>query len=193
MPFPDPQLIQVNKYPNRRLYDQTRSRHLTHEELYDLVIAGHTVQVTESKTGIDITNLVLTQALIERSPEKFASFPPELFHLMIRASEQMLRGMAVTWFSQMMQGMGGVAGAAGVGGVGGAGTTESPARPAAAPAAAANPWSGMAGFPWLQPQRPPAPATTQAAPQPSSDPVGDLQARMEAMMREIAELKKRKG
>src|SRR5262245_21455895 len=100
--MPDPQLIQVRKYPNRRLYDQTRSRHLTHEELYDLVVAGHTVSGTDSKSGRDITNLVLAQALIERSPEKFGAFPPEVFHLMIRASEQMIRGFGSTWFAQMM-------------------------------------------------------------------------------------------
>ena len=174
--MPDPQLIQVNKYPNRRLYDQTRSRHLTHEELYDLVVAGHTVRVTESKTGVDITNVVLTQALIERSPEKFASFPPEVFHLMIRASEQMLAGMASTWFSQMMQTMGGMGGAG------------------APPTAAGNPWSGMmggAGFQWMPGAAAPQ---AQAQPQPAAppDPVSDLQERMEAMMREIAELKGKK-
>lgn len=40
---PLPQLIEVKKYPNRRLYDSTRSQHLTHEALYDLVVAGRTV------------------------------------------------------------------------------------------------------------------------------------------------------
>lgn len=139
-----PQLIQVKKYPNRRLYDQTRSRHLTHDELYDLVVSGHTVSVTDSKSGQDITNLVLAQALIERSPEKFAAFPPELFHLMIRASDQMLRGFAATWLAQMMKGM--------------------PAAPF-----------------W------PMPGAPQGA---AHDPVADLRARMEAMMREISDLQR---
>jgi len=103
--MPDPQLIRVKKYPNRRLYDGSRSRHLTHEQLYDLVVAGHTVSVTDSKTGADITNLVLMQALIEHSPEKFAAFPPEVSHLMIRASEQMLRGASNNWFLQFMKSM----------------------------------------------------------------------------------------
>lgn len=160
--MPDPQLIQVNKYPNRRLYDQTRSRHITHDDLYDLVVAGHTVMVTESKTGTDITNLVLAQALIERSPEKFAAFPPELLHLMIRASEQMLRGMASGWFAQMIKGMGGMPGAA-------AGPTTPP-------------WTPPTGFGWPMPGAAPATATPAEA-------VADLQARMEAMMREIANLK----
>lgn len=174
--MPDPQLIQVNKYPNRRLYDQTRSRHLTHDELYDLVVAGHTVRVTESKTGVDITNVVLTQALIERSPEKFAAFPPEVFHLMIRASEQMLQGFAASWLSQMMAGMGGFAGGGGIPG-------------------GANPWAGLAGFGWTPPSAPmPGPPPSAAAPERTgADPVAELQARMEAMMREISELKGRKG
>jgi len=152
MAMPDPQLIQINKYPNRRLYDQTRSRHITHEELYDLVVKGHTVSVTDSATGKDITNLVLAQALIERSPEKFGAFPPEVFHLMIRASEQMLRGFASSWFTQVMRGMG-----------------------------AATP---IQGAPWATWTATPPPPPSQPAP----DPVADLRARMEAMMREIADL-----
>lgn len=165
--MPIPQLLQIKKYPNRRLYDQTRSCHLTHEELYDLVVAGHTVSVTDSKSGADITNLVLAQALIERSPEKFASFPPEVFHLMIRASEQMLRGFAATWLAQMMKGMGGMGGM-NTGASGGAGF-----------APMGNPFWPMGGA--QRPQDQPAPA--------AADPVADLRARMETMMREIAELK----
>ena len=158
--MPTPQLIQVNKYPNRRLYDQTRSKHITHDELYDLVVAGHTVMVTDSKSGADITNLVLAQALIEKTPEKFGAFPPELLHLLIRASDQMIRGMASGWFAQMMKGMGGAAG-------GGAGATSPP-------------WMPGVGLPWGAPAQ---------QPKPQADPVADLQARMEAMMREISDLK----
>lgn len=138
--MPDPQFIQVKKYPNRRLYDQTRSRHLTHDELYDLVVRGHTVSVTDSKSGQDITNLVLAQALIERSPEKFAAFPPELLHLMIRASDQMLRGFAATWFTQMMKGMG----------------TQPPAAA----------WPQTPMWPFAAPSTPPP---TQPAPDPVAD------------------------
>lgn len=165
--MPDPQLIQVKKYPNRRLYDQTRSRHLTHEELFDLVIAGHTVSVTDSKSGADITNLVLAQALIERSPEKFSAFPPELLHLMIRASDQMLRGFASTWFSQVLRSV--PMGA--MGGMGGGGMPS-------------------AGFPWSQPA---ASQTRPSSPAPSAppDPIAALQSRMEELMREMSDLKGR--
>lgn len=181
--MPDPQLIQVKKYPNRRLYDQTRSRHLTNEELYDLVVAGHTVSVTDSKTGVDITNLVLVQALAERGPEKFASFPPEVLHLMIRASEQMLRGFASTWFSQMMKGMGPMG--AGVG--------------AAMPGMA---WPPATGFGWptggapmtnpFMPTPPPTvamdPTSIPKPPAAPTDAVADLRARLDAIMQEVAKL-----
>ena len=166
--MPDPQLIQIKKYPNRRLYDQTRSRHLTHEELYDLVVAGHTVAVTDSKTGQDITNLVLTQALIERTPEKFATLPPELLHLMIRAGDQMLRGFTATWFAQMMKGMGPLA---------------APQLPM--PPMPGMPWAGVASFPW-------AAASPSGASASAPDPVAEMRMKLEAMMRELAEMKANK-
>lgn len=162
--MPDPQLIRVKKYPNRRLYDGSRSRHLTHEELYDLVVAGHTVSVTDSRTGADITNLVLMQSLIERSPEKFAAFPPEVSHLLIRASEQMLRGAADNWFLQFMKSMSSVSQAA-----------ATPFRmPFASPFAA-------------PPAQPESPVTNTTA-----EGIAAIHAQLESMMNEIATLKKSK-
>ncbi len=178
-PSPIPQLIEVKKYPNRRLYDSTRSQHLTHEELYDLVVAGHTVRVTESKSGADITNLVLMQALIERNPEKFAAFPPELVHLMVRASDSMLRGFATNWFSQVMNGMAAAAPAT---------AAPWPFSPLANPLGAV---AAGAGFPWgVAPAAGAARGSAAASPTSAADPVANLQARMESMMRELAELRK---
>jgi polyhydroxyalkanoate synthesis repressor PhaR len=193
-----PQLIEVKKYPNRRLYDSTRSQHLTHEELYQLVLAGHTVRVTESRTGADITSLVLMQALIEHNPEKFAAFPPELVHLLIRASEQMLHGFASNWFAQVMSAMPGFAGA------GFTGAGHQPAsRATAAPSMA--PWMTNPVFPWSI-MAPPQPATPEprggAEPEQSkprsrapnadvpSDAVNDLESRLLAMMDELERLKR---
>ncbi len=96
-------LIQVRKYPNRRLYDQSRSRHLTHEELYDLVVSGHSVVVTDSRTGQDITNVVLAQVLIERDPVKLAAFPSAMLHQLIRTNEQILHSFITRYFNQVME------------------------------------------------------------------------------------------
>jgi polyhydroxyalkanoate synthesis repressor PhaR len=182
---PTPQLIEIKKYPNRRLYDSTRSRHVTHEEVYQLVIAGHTVRVTESKSEADITSLVLMQALIEHNPEKFAFFPAELVHLLIRASEQMLQGFASNWFTHTMASVMGKA----------ASGQQAVANPMAAnPMAtmfpwigAANPWSGMSN----------ATASGTAPPTSASNSretsVEDLEARLAAMMEEVARLKAKRS
>ena len=189
--MPVPQLIEVKKYPNRRLYDSTRSQHLTHEELYELVVAGHTVRVTESKSGADITSLVLMQALIEHNPEKFSSFPPELVHLLIRASEQMLRGFASNWFTHTMASMMNQQAAAAAG--------PQAASPAGNPMTAFFPWMNT-GPTWGVPgtgvgtgassSPPPTPANT---PRDEAATVDDLEARLAAMMDEIQRLKGTRG
>jgi len=52
---------QIRRYRNRRLYDSERGRVITHNELGDLVRAGHEVQVIDHATGNDITVKVLGQ------------------------------------------------------------------------------------------------------------------------------------
>jgi polyhydroxyalkanoate synthesis repressor PhaR len=173
-PEPPPQLIEVKKYPNRRLYDSTRSRHLTHEELYDLVVAGHTVRVTESRTGADITALVLVQAVVERNPEKFAALPPELVHFLVRASDPMLRGFVATWLAQMMSAMAGGK----VPGWGAGSAVGVPPMP---------PWPASVadmGLGW-----PRGPMSGPAAGGNRSDPVGDLESRLAAMAEELRRIK----
>lgn len=98
-----PTTIQVRKYPNRRLYDQTRGGHLTHEQLYALVAGGTTVVVTDTATGQDITNVVLAQVLIERDPLKLAAFPSSMLHQLIRTNEQILHSFISRYFHQMME------------------------------------------------------------------------------------------
>jgi polyhydroxyalkanoate synthesis repressor PhaR len=103
MTQPNPEPVQIRKYPNRRLYDPSQSRHLTHDELYDLVAGGRTVIVTDSKTGQDITNVVLAQVLIERDPLKLAAFPPAMLHQLIRTNEQILHSFITRYFNQVME------------------------------------------------------------------------------------------
>lgn len=85
-----PEPLQVKKYPNRRLYDRTNSRHLTRDELYDLVAAGTPVTVVDSRTGRDITNAVLVQVLVDRDPERLAALPPVVMHLLVQGNETLV-------------------------------------------------------------------------------------------------------
>ena len=83
--------IQIKKYPNRRFYDATRSKHVTLQEVYDLIVAGSDVCVTDSRTNEDITNLILLQVMLERDQPKLDVFPSWVLHLMIRSNQQVLR------------------------------------------------------------------------------------------------------
>jgi polyhydroxyalkanoate synthesis repressor PhaR len=91
--------LQIRKYSNRRLYDATRSRHITADDLYQLVRDGHDVVVTDSATGADITHQVLTQMILERDSPKLEVFPTTLLHEIIRANQQMWRRFVEQWMS----------------------------------------------------------------------------------------------
>lgn len=96
----DVQRYEIRKYPNRRFYDVTRSRHVTLDDLYELVKVGHEIVVTDSKTGTDITNVVLTQIILEHDPPKLDLFPASLLHQAIQANQQMVRRFVDEYFAQ---------------------------------------------------------------------------------------------
>jgi polyhydroxyalkanoate synthesis repressor PhaR len=92
-------LLKIHKYSNRRLYDATNSRHLTGDDLYQLIRAGHDVTVTDSATGADITHQVLTQMIFERELPKLEVFPTPLLYEIIRANHQMWKQLAEQWLA----------------------------------------------------------------------------------------------
>lgn len=89
-PSGTPETFQIKKYPNRRYYDATRSRHITLQEVYELVRDGSDIAVTDSRTDSDITNLILVQILLDRDQPKLCALPPALLHSLIRAQDQAL-------------------------------------------------------------------------------------------------------
>lgn len=97
-----PQRLSIKKYPNRRYYDSTRSRHVTFEELYALVREGYEIQVTDSKTDEDITAKVLTQLIVEFDPLKLGVFPVPLLHGVLRSTPQAVGEYVRRYFTQML-------------------------------------------------------------------------------------------
>ncbi len=79
------QVIRIRKYPNRRLYDTTRSTHLTHDDVLRLVRNGHRVSISNSSTDADITNSVLLQILVARDPNAIAGMSSDLIFALCRA------------------------------------------------------------------------------------------------------------
>jgi len=94
--------LTIKKYSNRRFYDTARSRHVTLREMHDLINEGYDLQITDSKTGEDITHLILTQIIMERDPPKLSIFPAEILHQIIRTQQQLLGNVVEQFFSQVL-------------------------------------------------------------------------------------------
>lgn len=87
-------VIRIRKYPNRRLYDTSRSTHLTHDEVLAIVRRGQRVQISDSRTETDITNEVLLQILIAREPAIVAALPTATLFNIARSTPDAAAGAA---------------------------------------------------------------------------------------------------
>jgi len=94
--------VELRKYPNRRYYDSTHSRHVTLEEIYSMIRDGREIRVTDSKSGQDITARVLAQIIIELDPPKLGVFPVALLHRILRANEQIVNDFVQKYFNQAL-------------------------------------------------------------------------------------------
>ena len=56
----------IKKYANRRLYDASISKHVTLDDIRDLIVRGEKIRVVEDKSGEDITRLILLQVIAEQ-------------------------------------------------------------------------------------------------------------------------------
>jgi len=92
--------LEIRKYSNRRYYDTTRSRHVTLDEIHNLIRQGHMVRVIDSKTRRDITSEVLIQIILELDPPKLELFPVPLLHRLLRSNERMLVDFVQRYFTQ---------------------------------------------------------------------------------------------
>ena len=92
--------LDIRKYPNRRYYDATHSRHLTLEEIRSLISQGFDIKVTDSKSGADITAQVLAQIILELDTPKIDSFPVALLLRMIRSNDLAVRDFVENYFNQ---------------------------------------------------------------------------------------------
>lgn len=74
----------IRKYSNRRLYDTSGSRHVTLDDLRQLIVAGERIKVIDDKSGEDLTRSVLLQIISEQ--EQFGSpvLGSQLLEMIIR-------------------------------------------------------------------------------------------------------------
>lgn len=94
--------LDIRKYPNRRYYDSTRSRHVTLEQINTLIRDGYEIKVTDSKTGQDITPKVLAQIILDLDSPKLGIFPVPLLHRLIRTNETLVNDFVEKYFNQAL-------------------------------------------------------------------------------------------
>lgn len=98
-----PRKLEIKKYPNRRYYDATHSRHLTLEEIRSMIQQGYDITVTDAKSGADITAQVLTQIILELETPKLDSFPVPLLVRLIRMNDQLTKDFIDKYFNQALR------------------------------------------------------------------------------------------
>lgn len=59
-------MITIKKYPNRRLYDTSRSQYINLEAIKEMVMAHTEFEVVDSKTGESLTKSILLQIISEQ-------------------------------------------------------------------------------------------------------------------------------
>ncbi len=95
--------LEIKKYPNRRYYDATHSRHLTLDEIRLLVQQGYDLHVVDAKTSNDITAQVLTQIILELDTPKIDSLPVPLLVRIIRMNDQLVKDFIEKYFNQALK------------------------------------------------------------------------------------------
>jgi polyhydroxyalkanoate synthesis repressor PhaR len=96
-------ILEIKKYPNRRYYDATHSRHLTLEEIRSLIQQGYDLRVIDAKTSADITAQVLTQIILELDTPKLDSLPVPLLVRLIRMNDQLVKDFIEKYFNQALK------------------------------------------------------------------------------------------
>ena len=80
---PAPERHLIKKYANRKLYDTQTSRYVTLEGIAGLVRDGHTIEVVDRDTRQDLTQVVLSQIVLEeekRGPARLVDAGADVIH-----------------------------------------------------------------------------------------------------------------
>ncbi len=95
--------ILLKKYSNRRLYDTYNSEYVTLAQVCELIEQGHDVHVEDANSKEDVTELILTQVIMEKAKNKNALLPSSLLHLAIRYGDNILSEFFQKFLMQTVQ------------------------------------------------------------------------------------------
>jgi polyhydroxyalkanoate synthesis repressor PhaR len=90
----------IRKYSNRRLYDTAASRHVTLEDLRQLIIAGEKIKVIDDKSAEDLTRSVLLQIISEQEQFGAPVLGSELLEMIIRFHGRPMQALLSSYLEQ---------------------------------------------------------------------------------------------
>jgi len=74
----------IKRYPNRKLYDTAAKQYVTLDQIAHLIRNGQEVQVIDHESGADVTNLTLTQIILEQEKKESGFLPRSVLTSLIR-------------------------------------------------------------------------------------------------------------
>ena len=80
----------LKKYANRRLYDTEKRSFVSLAQVAELVKQGREIEISDDKTGEDVTAFILTQVVLEEVKKKTLLLPVSLLSLLIRYGDSVL-------------------------------------------------------------------------------------------------------
>jgi polyhydroxyalkanoate synthesis repressor PhaR len=80
----------IKRYPNRKLYDTSARQYVTLHEIAQMISRDETVQVLDTRTGLDVTKISLSKIVLEK--EKTEGILPSTFltDLLKRSGRQIM-------------------------------------------------------------------------------------------------------
>jgi polyhydroxyalkanoate synthesis repressor PhaR len=93
----------IKKYANRRLYDASQSRHITLDDIRNLIVKGERIKVVEDKSGHDITRHILLQVIAEQEQFGRPVLSTPVLESIIRFYGNSMQGMLASYLEKSVE------------------------------------------------------------------------------------------
>lgn len=91
-------MLRIKRYSNRKLYDTDNRRYITLPEIARLLREGEEIQVIDHDSGVDLTTLVMLQALFSLEKRLGGRLPPNPFDQWLDAGKKNWQTLLTTLF-----------------------------------------------------------------------------------------------
>ena len=75
----------IKRYSNRKLYDTAKKQYITLDQIADLIREGVELQVVDNVSGDDLTNLTLSQIILEQEKKQKGFLPRSVLNALVEA------------------------------------------------------------------------------------------------------------